>query len=260
MFFVVNKAPANFVHPETGDVLAVFPEKGVYFFYMSNDVDIRYTSSIAIPTKSAIAPIPQEYIDGLGATVKHLKTNVIEARSAADAAQSTADAAQSAADAAQSTADAVKSLSYTLEEKNYHGVYDKKTEGRYTFKCNAFDYYKISDFTVTYGEIKQFSGTNNDGIDKSNVFSGKNCVVCGEFIVVNASGQCSYTDEFGTFEFTAPSAGLYALYNGDTNPSTAGSYNFTYNIIAPIVTNPNTYKKYYITVDDSGTLEATEAT
>ena len=245
MFLVVNKAPANLVNQNTGEV-AVFPETGVYFFYMSNDRGIVYTSSLAIPTKPAIAPIPQEYIDGLGATVKHLKTNVIEA--------------QSTADAAQSTADAVKSLSYTLEEKNYHGVYDKKTEGRYTFKCNAFDYYKISDFTVTYGEIKQFSGTNAVGTDTSTVNNGKNCVVCGSFIVVNAAGQCSYTNEFGTFKFTAPSAGLYALYNGDTNPLTAGSYNFTFNIIAPIVTNPNTYKKYYITVDDTGTISATEVT
>ena len=179
-------------------------------------------------TPKGIVKIPREYVDGLEET--------------------------------KNTADAAESLHYTLEEKNYGGVYDKKTEGRDTFKCNGFDYYKISDFAATYVEIKQFSGTYNNGTERSEVFAGKNCVVCGGFIVVNASGQCSYTNKFGTFEFTSPSAGLYAQYEGDTHPLTAGSYNFTFNIIAPIVTNLNTYKKYYITVDDTGTLKATEIT
>ena len=209
---------------------------------------------------ASIVQIPQEYVDGLEATT----TNANRALETATAAQNTANKALETATAAQNTANTAKStaesLYYTLEEKNYHGVYDKKTEGRGKFKCNAFDYYKISDFAATCVEIKQFSGTQNNGADSSDVFSGKNCVKCGQFIVVNAAGQCSYTDEWGTFEFTAPSAGLYALYNGATNPLTAGSYNFTFNIIAPIVTNTNTYKKYYITVDDSGTLSATEVT
>ena len=179
-------------------------------------------------TPEGIVKIPQEYVDGLEET--------------------------------KNTADEAKSLHYTLEEKNYAGVYDKKTEGRDTFKCNGFDYYKISDFAATYAEIKQFSGTNANGADRSTVISGKNCVICGRFIIVNAAGQCSYIDKASTFEFTAPSAGLYACYNSATNNLTAGSYNFTFNIIAPIVTNLNTYKKYYITVDDTGTLKATEIT
>lgn len=253
LFLVVNKAPANFVYPGMGDVLAVFPETGVYFMRSTDSI---YISSLSLHAKSEIVQIPQRYVDGLEETT----ANANQALETATAAQSTAEAAQSTADEAKSTADAVESLHYTLEEKNYHGVYDKKTEGRDTFKCNAFDYYKISDFAATYVEIKQFSGTNNNGTDISDVFSGKNCVACGCFIVVNAAGQCSYTNESGTFEFTAPSAGLYAMYNGATNPLTAGSYNFTFNIIAPIVTNLNTYKKYYITVDDTGTLKATEIT
>ncbi len=267
MFLVVNKAPANFVHPNTGAVLAVFPETGVYFAYDASDRDVMYDSSLALPAKSAIAPIPLEYVERLEATVKRLKTNVTKAQGMADAAQgmadaaqSTADAAQSTADAAQSTADTAKSLHYTLEEKNYHGVYDKKTEGRDTFVYNAFDYYRISNFVVTYGEIKRFSGTDANGTDRSTVISGENCVMCGRFIVVNATGKCSLTEVSSTMEFTAPSTGLYACYNGATNGMTAGSYDFTFNISAPIVTNPSTYKKYYITVDDTGMLKATEVT
>lgn len=59
MVLVVNKAPANLVHPQTGAVMAVFPETGVYFVYMS---DSAYTSFLTLPAKSAIVPIPDKYI------------------------------------------------------------------------------------------------------------------------------------------------------------------------------------------------------
>ena len=59
MVLVVNKAPANLVHPQTGAVMAVFPETGVYFVYMS---DSAYTSSLSLPAKSVIVPIPEKYI------------------------------------------------------------------------------------------------------------------------------------------------------------------------------------------------------
>ena len=61
----VNKAPANLVHPSTGAVLAVFPETGVYFAYNSLGATIMYISSLALPAKSVIVPIPQEYVEGL---------------------------------------------------------------------------------------------------------------------------------------------------------------------------------------------------
>lgn len=152
-----------------------------------------------------------------------------------------------------------ESLRYTLEG-NYSGTYDKKTEGRDTFRFNAFSYYKISDFTIAYKEIKRFRGTNFGNIDYSTVSSGENCVECGMFIVVNTAGRCGITIGTTTLYFTAPSTGLYARYAGDANNATAGKYNFTFDVTVPIVTNPNTRKKYYITVDDSGTLSATEVT
>lgn len=67
MVYVVNKAPANLVHPETGDVLAVFPETGVYFVYVSNST---YVSSLALPAKSAIMPIPGELTNIVGGYVR----------------------------------------------------------------------------------------------------------------------------------------------------------------------------------------------
>ena len=58
----VNKAPANFVDPDTGAVAAVFPETGVYFMYDSYDGNDMYTSSLTLPAKSVIVPIPDKYI------------------------------------------------------------------------------------------------------------------------------------------------------------------------------------------------------
>ena len=70
MMLVVNKAPANFVHPNTGAVMAVFPETGVYFVYISPDATIMYTSSLALPAKSEIAPIPGELTNIVGGYVR----------------------------------------------------------------------------------------------------------------------------------------------------------------------------------------------
>lgn len=67
MMLIVNKAPANLVHPRTGAVLAVFPETGVYFAYMS---DSAYVSSLTLPAKSAIVHIPGELTNIVGGYVR----------------------------------------------------------------------------------------------------------------------------------------------------------------------------------------------
>ena len=67
MFFVVSKAPSNIVNPSTGDVLAVFPETGVYFMYVS---DSSYTSSITLPAKPVIVRIPGELTNIVGGYVR----------------------------------------------------------------------------------------------------------------------------------------------------------------------------------------------
>lgn len=64
---VVNKAPVNVVNPDTGDVAAVFPETGVYFVRMSDDI---YVSSLTLPAKSAIVPIPGELTNIVGGYVR----------------------------------------------------------------------------------------------------------------------------------------------------------------------------------------------
>ena len=70
MFIVVNKAPGNIVDPETGDILAVFTETGVYFLYMAGDSHVTYASSLTIPAKSVIVPIPGELTNIVGGYVR----------------------------------------------------------------------------------------------------------------------------------------------------------------------------------------------
>ena len=70
MFLVVNKAPANLVNPETGDILAVFPETGVYFFYGTIDSGIVHTSSLVLSPKSVNVPIPGELTNIVGGYVR----------------------------------------------------------------------------------------------------------------------------------------------------------------------------------------------
>ena len=66
MFLVVDKAPANLVNPRTGEIVAVFPETGVYFLYGTNDSGIVHTSSLVLSPKSVNVPIPGELIDIAG--------------------------------------------------------------------------------------------------------------------------------------------------------------------------------------------------
>lgn len=70
MFLVVNKAPANFVHPSTGAVMAVFPETGVYFLHGLEGGITVYVSSLSLPAKSEIVPIPGELTNIVGGYVR----------------------------------------------------------------------------------------------------------------------------------------------------------------------------------------------
>ena len=68
MILVVNKAPANLVIQSTGTVAAVFPETGVYFMSMT-ETDM-HTSSLSLPAKSEIVPIPGELTNIVGGYVR----------------------------------------------------------------------------------------------------------------------------------------------------------------------------------------------
>lgn len=147
-------------------------------------------------------------------------------------------------------------------------TFDKQTSGRDTFVFNDFNYYKISDFNPASGDVISFKGTNAGGVDRSIITVGNNCVGYGLFIIVASAGDCSLPlTEAVTGSFTAPSAGLYAQYKVGNTDQTAGTGEFTLrastgsSYITGLLlksSTANSTKKFKITVDDSGTLKATE--
>lgn len=148
-------------------------------------------------------------------------------------------------------------------------TFDKQTSGRDTFVLNAFHYYKISDFNPSTSDVISFKGTNELGKEYSGIYTGNNCDRYGAlFIVVASAGVCSIAiSETTTMSFTAPSAGLYAQYEEGNQKMTAGTGEFTLRSSTgsfPITglllksSTADSSKKFKITVDDSGTLTATE--
>lgn len=144
--------------------------------------------------------------------------------------------------------------------RTFEGSFDKVTEGRDTFKFNAYDYYKISEFSPSREDVISFSGTRESGDVYSEITEGKNCCEYGFFIVVYKAGWCELPVSGTTtsYSFNAPSAGLYACYRSDNASMTAGTYNFTYKTIDYVIQSSTTFKRYYLDVDDSGTLTAIE--
>ena len=73
-FSVVNKAPADFIEPSTGAVLAVFPETGVYFAHYT---DSEYVSSLYHTPKSRIVPIPGELTSIVGGYAREEREDLL---------------------------------------------------------------------------------------------------------------------------------------------------------------------------------------
>ena len=86
----------------------------------------------------------------------------------------------------------------------------------------------------------------------------------GRFIVVASAGNCELPiTDTDTGSFTAPSAGLYALYIEGNTMLTAGTGQFTLMQMDGLTiksSTANSTKQFRITVDDSGTISATEVT
>ena len=173
-------------------------------------------------------------------------------------------ATKSEVEVAQNTANSNKEVLYSAFSSAVTFTFDKQTYGRDTFVFNAFNYYKISDFNPAPENVISFKGTVENGGESSKITIGSNCVKYGLFIVVASAGVCSLAiSETTTKSFTAPSAGLYAMYTEGNTNVTAGTGKFTLMQIDGLTiksSTANSTKKFRITVDDSGTLSATEVT
>lgn len=173
-------------------------------------------------------------------------------------------ATKSEVEVAQNMANSNKEVLYSAFSSAVTFTFDKQTSGRDTFVFNAFHYYKISDFNPAPENVISFNGTAENGDEQSKITTGNNCVEYGFFIVVASAGRCSLpvTDTV-TFSFDATSAGLYAMYFEGNTSITAGTGQFTLMQMDGLTiksSTANSTKKFRITVDDSGTLTATEVT
>ena len=186
------------------------------------------------------------------------------AQSTADAAQTTANAAQTTANAAQTTANAAQSIlgdvSTGKEQAEILLTFDKQTSGRDSFVFNGFNYYKFSEFSPAPVDVIDFSGTTANGATSSEIVDGENCRKYGLFIMVEKAGACTLPiTSTDSGSFTAPSVGLYAKYKSGNDWQTAETAKFTY-LCANLLVKSPTGKNFRITVDDTGTLSATEVT
>lgn len=201
------------------------------------------------------------------------QTTANNARAAANAAQTAADRAQSAANAAQETADVAQATSdkvqtsiddsFILVQQEF--IFDKKTVGRDSFRFNAFSYYKISEFAPSKESVVSFVGTRETGDILSNIIHGTGCDHYGMFIVVTSTSNPTLppTNDSPPMSISPPSTGLYALYEAGNTFTTAGTAKFTLTSKQAIVLMSSTQgsvKKFKITVDDTGTISATEVT
>lgn len=103
-------------------------------------------------------------------------------------------------------AEKLPSSIHTVEQKTFEGSFDKVTDGRDTFVFNAFNYYKISEFSPSREDVIGFSGTRSNGVVFSDIKEGENCCEYGFFIVVYQAGQCRLTVGSTIQSFNAPSA------------------------------------------------------
>lgn len=170
--------------------------------------------------------------------------------------------AQTAAANAQTTAEKNKEVLTGAFSSVARFTFDKQTSGRDTFVFNTFDYYKISDFNPSPSDVISFEGTRESGDNMSLITVGTNCTEYGFFIVVASAGACSIPLGEVVGSFTAPAAGLYAKYEENNIYQTAKTAEFTllsYGLTIKSSTYGST-KQFKITVDDSGTISATEVT
>ena len=237
-------------------LMGVFNGQGIIIY--TADTSASHTFSIS-GVVSGIVKIDEKYLPKNLATkseVEVVQAAADNAQAVADAAKAVADNAQTAADNAQAVADNNKEVLCGAFNSVVTFTFDKQISGRDTFVFNSFHYYKISDFNPSPEAVISFKGTRENGLDYSKINAGNNCVEYGFFIVVSSAGNCSIPiTETVTGRFTAPSAGLYAMYTENNEFATAGTGQFTFMSIDSLTIKSSTdgsTKKFRITVDDSG--------
>ena len=127
---------------------------------------------------------------------------------------------------------------------------------------NVFSYYKISENVREFSSVLSVECTLSNKRVDTTYWRGTNCYSAGDAIVVTKEGTCKLgvTGETANIRsFTAPSSGIYFLRmnNGIIVNHLIINYQVVY---TKLFAFSESGKKFRITVDDTGTLSATEVT
>ena len=128
----------------------------------------------------------------------------------------------------------------------------------WTFTFGNNTYYKISDTAIPFEDIKDGTAYISETDHRSGVslvednFYTVGYYYC--FVILRAG---DYT--FGNGNFTAPSAGVYFYDHSGIQHTASVDLTYYSRYQAGLIVNSPT-KKWKLTVDDSGTISATEIT
>lgn len=215
-------------------------------------------------TPADIVQIPQEYVEGLEDVAENAnaaktaaetaQSTANSAKTTAETAQSTANTAKTAAETAQSTANAAKTAAIFTEPK---GNYKTSGSGCFGFGLsynnnnNAIGFFRSSNGA---GAIVGILGRSLAEWNTSRILSSTELFLLQELPVLTPtqlrllpSANSSYT------KTSMVTLGSKYGYNGAS--LTIDGYGIIINS-----STPDSTKKFKITVDDTGTISATEVT
>ena len=251
-----------------------FFEKGVYFSYFGDlyakKISNKHITPMskefiplnivkAIDTVDAIANDAQTTADTAQTIATDALSNANAAQTTANKAQTTANAAKSTADKAQTTANAAKSTADTAKS-----TADTAKSTADTAKSTATDALSAANaakstadkalIVSSDGKISAPIEGMNAGTYQSLSLTSKNMYHKTNFAVTEYTGLEILVDRDGGLQSstTNPSTVKF-MSNGGTSVQLSG-------INALIMSPYNSTKRFKITVDDSGTIKATEVT
>ena len=256
----------------------IFPSAGVYFtkYEDAKEAELRFISRLVIKESTKTAKIPNKYLDAPS------PDDVAEAKATAEAAKTTAEAAQTTAEAAQTTAEAALpiaggTMAGDIIMKSGFGIRaDEVTPLKMSINSEVSkpDFYVEKYGTKSRNEMYLKAGFTNDDSAASYVSllftrnfntttltlptDSSTSTIPAVLKLVGTNKKAVTLDQVGMIVFREPddNAKYYHLKSDENDSLVAENFN---GIIINSST-PGSTKKFKITVNDSGTLTATEVT
>ena len=240
-----------------------FFEKGVYFSYFGDFHAKKISNKHITPMSKEFIPLnivkAIDTVDTVDAIANDAQTIATDALSNANAAQTTANKAQTTANAAKSTADKAQTTANTAKSTadTAKSTADTAKSTADTAKSTANAAKSTADKALIVssdGKISAPIEGMNAGTYQSLSLTSKNMYHKTNFAVTEYTGLEILVDRDGGLQSstTNPSTVKF-MSNGGTSVQLSG-------INALIMSPYNSTKRFKITVDDSGTLSATEVT